>query len=68
MNSSDFSNVTMFVDDDNVSDFSHCPDYDKSGDLLLDNLGFYLEGILQVSESITLNWSLNSGAGLCNVV
>ncbi len=31
---------------------SDCPDYDKSGDLLLDNLGFYLEGILQTSLAI----------------
>ena len=30
-----------------------CPDYDSSGDLLLDNLGFYLEGILQTSLAIT---------------
>ena len=29
-----------------------CPDYDKSGDLLLDKLGFYLEGILQTSLAI----------------
>ena len=41
-------NETEYV----VDPSSDCPDYDKSGDLLLDNLGFYLEGILQTSLAI----------------
>jgi hypothetical protein len=59
MNSSDLFDLPMFVKDDNESDFSndslpdfsHCPDYDKAGDQLLDSLGFYLEGIFQVTSS-----------------
>jgi hypothetical protein len=61
MNSSDLFDLPMFVKDDNESyfsndslpDFSHCPDYDKAGDQLLDSLGFYLEGIFQVTSSST---------------
>ena len=35
-----------------VPDFGHCPDYDRSGEILLENLGFYLEGIIQTSLAI----------------
>lgn len=33
-------------------DTTDCPDFDRSGDILLENLGFYLEGILQTSLAI----------------
>ena len=53
-NVSYIDNVTS-VDPTNssiVPDFGHCPDYDRSGEILLENLGFYLEGIIQTSLAI----------------
>jgi len=35
-----------------VPGFDHCPDYDRTGEILLENLGFYLEGIIQTSLAI----------------
>ena len=59
MNLTDEYNTMIVVGNqtDNETEYimdpsSDCPDYDKSGDLLLDNLGFYLEGILQTSLAI----------------
>ena len=43
-----FSDAMSYSDADYVDDpYSHCHDYDKSGQVLLDNLGFYLEGVIQ---------------------
>ena len=44
-----FQNDSEDINDDMMTD---CPDFDESGQILLNNLSFYVEGILQTPIAV----------------
>jgi hypothetical protein len=42
-----------YVTDDGFNATADCPDYDRSGELLLDSLSYWLEGVIQVQTDVS---------------